>query len=67
MKFENEDAEQNSLTPIRKQPTLIKLKTDSCIDASDKSEYYLKLTPKQMKSKKQRVTIQCKDDEKMMK
>ena len=27
------------------------------------SEDYLKLMPKQMKFKKQRVTIQCKDDE----
>ena len=60
MKYE--DDERKSLTSIRKRPILIKLKTDSYIDASDKSEDYLKLTPKQMKFKKQRVTIQYKDN-----
>ena len=63
MKAEDKDDERKSLTPIRKQPILIKSKTDSYIDASDKSEDYIKLTPKQMKSKKQRVTMQCKGKE----
>ena len=61
MKFE--DDERKRLTPIRKQPILIKSRTDSYINASDKSEDYLKLTPKQTKSKKQRVTKKCKDNE----
>ena len=63
VKSEDDNDERKSLTPIRKRPILIKSLTDSCIDASDKNEDYLKLTPKQMKSKKQRVTIQCKNDE----
>ena len=42
---------------------MIKSKTESYIDASDKSEDYLNFTPKLIKSKKQRVTMQCKDDE----
>ena len=57
MKSEDEDGERKSLTSIRKRLILMKSKTDSCIDASDKSEEYLKLMPKQMKSKKLRVTI----------
>ena len=56
MKMMNE----KSVTPMRKRPILIKSKIDSYIDPSDKSEYYLKLTPKQIKYKKQHVTIQCK-------
>ena len=63
MKSEDKDDEQKSLTPIKKRPILIKLKTDNYIYASDKSEDYLKLTPKQMKSKRQREIIQCKDNE----
>ena len=63
MKSEDEGDERKSLTPIRKRPILIKSEIDNYIDAGDKSEDYLKLTPKQMKSKKQRVTIQCKDNE----
>ena len=43
---------------------MIKLKTDSYIDASEKSEDCLKLSPNQMKSKKQRVRKQRKNDEK---
>ena len=63
MQSEDKDDERKSVTPIKKRPVLIKSKTNSYIDASDKSKDYLKFTPRQMKSKKQRVTIQCKDNE----
>ena len=62
--IKSEDDERTSLTPIRNRSSLIKSKPDSYIEASDKSEDYLKLTPKLMKSKKQRITIQCNNDKK---
>ena len=52
MKSEDKDDERKRLTPLRKRPILIKSKTDSSIDVSDKSEDFTKLTPMQMKSKK---------------
>ena len=62
MKSEDIDDKSKILTQIKKRPILIKSKTDSFVDASDKSEDYSKRTPKQRKFKKQRVTIQCKDN-----